>query len=126
MATNSDPARVTRHHDDPTHIHKVCLGRRPCCPPLLKADFSFLSILQAGARGNADAGWEIATGSNLGSITSGNQFRDANTASWSDNVDRHFRVGYNLDLQFSLTASASDTPKPAAALLVSTGLIATA
>ena len=94
--------------------------------PLSSANFSFASIPQAGARGNADAGWEIATGSSLGSITSGNQFRDANTASWSDNVDRHFRVGYNLDLQFSLTASASDTPKPAAALLVSTGLIATA
>ena len=62
--------------------------------PLSSADFSFASILQAGARGNADAGWEIATGSNLNSITSATQFRDANTPGWSDNVDRQFRIGY--------------------------------
>jgi hypothetical protein len=62
--------------------------------PLAAADFSFTSILRAGARGSADPGWEIGTGSTAASITSGAQFSDGNIPGWSDSIDRQFSIGY--------------------------------
>ena len=40
----------------------------------------FPLIKRAGAHGNAPAGWEIGTGADLGSITSGTQYSCSNIA----------------------------------------------
>ncbi|MCX6602355.1 MAG: PEP-CTERM sorting domain-containing protein [Acidobacteria bacterium] len=70
---------------------------------LAAADFSFTSILRAGARGNAAAGWEIGTGASSGSIASGTQFNDSDTPGWSDSIDRQFRIGYNQSTNTAYT-----------------------
>ena len=93
----------------------------PAALPLCSADFSSLCILQAGARGNADAGWEIATGSNLGSITSGTQFRDATTPGWSDNVDRQFRIGYIKSSNTAYTTVWDSSGSPTTADFIPVG-----
>jgi len=64
--------------------------------PLAATDFSFASIIQAGDRGNAAAGWEIGTGANVASITAGTQYRYSPSINgWSNNLEQQFRVGYN-------------------------------
>ncbi|MCX6602354.1 MAG: PEP-CTERM sorting domain-containing protein [Acidobacteria bacterium] len=63
--------------------------------PLAATDFSFSSIMRAGARGIAAGGWEIGTGADLNSITSGTQYRYSNIRGWSNNLDQQFRIGYD-------------------------------
>ena len=62
--------------------------------PLAATDFSFSSIMRAGARGNAAADWELGTGASLGSITSGTQYSYSSIPGWSNNLDQQFRIGY--------------------------------
>jgi len=54
--------------------------------PVTATDFSFFSIVRAGVQGAGD--WEIGTGPNGNSITTGAQF------AWTNNADQTFRIGY--------------------------------
>ena len=62
--------------------------------PLTASDFSFYSIIRAGALGGQD--WEGGTGPNGNSITTGAYYNYSNSvAGWSNNLDQRFRIGYS-------------------------------
>jgi len=63
--------------------------------PVTAADFSFFSIIRAGVAGAGD--WEIGTGANGNTISTGAQF------SWPNDLDQRFRIGYNQSTNTAYT-----------------------
>ena len=80
--------------------------------PLVAADFSFFSIVRAGVQGAGD--WEIGTGPNGNSITTGAH------VTWPNNLDRNFRIGYNQSTNTAYTTVWTPSTTPGAAPIAST------
>ena len=81
--------------------------------PLAASDFSFTSIIQAGARGLGAAGWEIGTGADQSSITSGTQYRyTPGLLGWSNNLTQQFTISYNQATNTATTTVWGSTGTP--------------